>query len=120
MVIAPEGDHSESPLAKYGHNQQCPKCICKQRQWSRQDGGQLQWLNYSNFSSDKMDNLTDVERKQCACSLSSKQMPSAASHLSRKKLKYRQRLTKRKKLGDMEMNAMASNVPSVEELMKRP
>ena len=36
------------------------------------------------------------EMKQYACLLSSKQIPLAASHLSQKKLKYRQRLAKRK------------------------
>ena len=67
-----------------------------------------------------MGNLTELEWKQYACLLGSKQMPPIASHFSRKKLKYRQRLAKRKELGDMAMNAMAFNVPMQEELMKSP
>ena len=65
-----------------------------------------------------MDYLTDFERKQNACSLHSTKMPQTSSHLSRKRLTCRQKLAKKKKLGDMAMNDMAFDVPLVEELMK--
>ena len=40
--------------------------------------------------------------------------------MSRKNLKYIQSLTKRKEFGDMSMNAIAFDIPSVKELMKSP
>ena len=47
-------------------------------------------------------------------------MPPIASHFSRKKLKHRQSLAKRKEFWDIAMNAMALVVSSVEDLMKSP
>ena len=87
-------------------------------QWSRHDDGWLQC--YSKFSSFIVDNLTYLEWIQYAYSISSKQMPPTASHLSRKNLKYSQWLAKKKELGDMSMNSVSFDVASVEELMKSP
>jgi len=64
--------------------------------------------------------LTAAERKQYALSLGTKSVPPAASRLSRKKLKYRQRLAQRKEMGDMMLNIMPMDVPTVEELLASP
>ena len=71
-VIAQEG-------SSWGfHSGQCQRCVW-QLQWSRQYDGQLWWLHYSNLSLKKMVSLTDLERKQNACSLGFKQMTTSLS-----------------------------------------
>ena len=50
--------------------------------------------------------------------LSSEKMPLTAYHLSRKKLKKKQKLAKIKELGGMTLTAMVFDVPLVEELIK--
>ena len=67
-----------------------------------------------------MDNLTDLERKQYACSIGSKQMPLTALHLSGINLKNRQRLDKMEELGDLSMNIMTFHVPTLEDFMNSP
>ena len=64
-----------------------------------------------------MDDIADFKRKQYTCSLSLKQMPPTASHLSRGEDKD---WLKERKWSDMLINAMAFDVSSVDKFMMSP
>ena len=86
-VIAIEWDHynhCKDLFAQLWHNLQHPHTK-QQQQWFRHDDGSL-WCN-SHFSSYSFHNQTDLESKQYACSISSKQMLPTASCLSRENFK---------------------------------
>ena len=67
-----------------------------------------------------MDYLIVFEREGYACSLGSEQLLPTTSCMPLKKLKCRQKLAKRKEVGDMSISVMAIDVSSVEEYIKRP
>eukprot|EP01082_Thalassiosira_pseudonana_P009463 g8665.t1 g8665 contig3:647373-650417(+) len=91
---APEGAHEEQSTAG------------DHRIWTR-SGGQLQ------------------RRTQYACTFGSKQVPPVAQrqHVSRKRLKYRQRMNARRETGDQLLMATAPidlEVPTVQDLLNSP
>jgi hypothetical protein len=84
-------------------------------------------MNFVNMTEHEKSQLSKEIKQMHACSLSAKP-PPIASRLSRKKLKYRQRLARRKEIGDMMLQMQSfgdtqnseDGVPTVEEILNSP
>ena len=72
-----------------------------------------------NLSASERSQLSSSEQKKFSCTFGPKTVPAMASSLMRKKLKHRQKLAKRKEMGDMMLNSMSLG-PTVEDLMSSP
>jgi hypothetical protein len=123
--IIPEGDESDS-----GDTERAvaPR---RRRRRRRRDYGPPQWSRDGSPGRRRLRQLTraegvDVstfsaaEKLLYALTLGKKQPPARVSRVSRKKIKYRQRMAYQREMGDMTLQTMQMDVPSVEELMNSP
>ena len=121
--IAPEGDNADSDdgaIAPPRRRRRRQRGNLAEPQWGRDDNGRLRRANLANLLATERVSLSAAEKKQFACTLGTKSVPPLASRMSRKRMKYKQRMARRKEIGDMALNTMEMNVPTVEALMNSP
>ena len=131
--IVPEGDDSITPEGdNYGSDDGAiaPTCTSNRRrlqrgdlgepQWGRDANGRLRRANLANLLATKQISLSAAEKEKFACTLGTKSVPPLASRMSRKKMKRRQHMARCKEVGEIALNAMEMNVPTVAELINSP
>ena len=114
-----ENYDSEGATAQPTHRRRRRRRYQRDPTWDRRTGGRLRPPKRNDHISNSIW-LSKAERKQYACTLGKKSVPPSACRLSRKKMKNRQRLARRREIGDMMLNMMNMDVPTVEELMASP
>ena len=85
---------------------------------SRTRANAMRLLNFDNVDASTW--LSKAERKRFALTLGAKAAPPTAARLSRKKMKYSQRMRHRREMGDRVLQSMSDEVPTIEALMASP
>ena len=102
--IAPEGDNDGSDDGAIAPARTCRRCQrgdLGEPQWGRDANGRLQRENLANLLATKQISLSAAEKEQFAYTLGTKSVTPLASRMSRKKMKRRQRMARRKEIADM-------------------
>ncbi len=108
--VVPEGDVSYSEQAV------APRRTRRRR---RREHGPAQWVRDIEGPGRRLC-CNPPQRVQYGCTFGPKQVPPRACHLSQKKRKYRQKLASLRKQGNMALQNMPFDIPSVDKLMKSP
>ena len=121
--IAPEGDNDGSydgAIAPTRTRRRRQRGDLGKPQWGRDANGRLRRANLANLLATKQITLSAAKKEQFTCTLGTNSVPPLASRMSHKKMKRRQRMARRKEIGDIALNTMEMNVPIVAEPMSSP